>query len=322
MGALWQSEPTRTEAPETSPAEAPLPKTPRQRRLWWRLIVLIVLLAAIVIGFAAYDEMRTSKLQSREFSRLAGTLTYSLEPGPSDAIIYPGDGPFDKRLGYSALGEFLPRLLKRDYLISQQVRFSPALMNYVEHGLFVPYVEKIQAGLSITDCRGQDLYHYNYPQHLYPDFASIPPIIVKSLLFIENRDLLDPQDPRNNPAVDWPRFAKAAYSQVAKYLALPGQSAGGSTLATQLEKYRHSPDGINERRPARWRRSPSRATFTRSIRSATTQIRSPAFAPVARRTPSISSADRCFSTGERMPSASTMAQTRPAAPRPFASWTS
>jgi membrane peptidoglycan carboxypeptidase len=35
--------------------------------------------------------------------------------------------------------------------------------------------------------------------------------------------------------VDWPRFAKAAYSQVAKYLALPGQSAGGSTLATQLE---------------------------------------------------------------------------------------
>ena len=163
------------------------------------------------------------------------------EPGPSDAIIYPGDGPFDKRLGYSALGEFLPRLLKRDYLISQQVRFSPALMNYVEHGLFVPYVEKIQAGLSITDCRGQDLYHYNYPQHLYPDFASIPPVIVKSLLFIENRDLLDPQDPRNNPAVDWPRFAKAAYSQVAKYLALPGQSAGGSTLATQLEKYRHSP---------------------------------------------------------------------------------
>lgn len=88
------------------------------------------------------------------------------------------------------------------------------------------------------------LYQYNYPQHLYPDFAAIPPVIVNSLLFIENRDLLDTKDPRNNPAVDWPRFAKAAYSQVAKYLALPGQSAGGSTLATQLEKYRHSPDGL------------------------------------------------------------------------------
>ena len=27
-------------------------------------------------------------------------------------------------------------------------------------------------------------------------------------------------------------------------LHLPGQTAGGSTLATQLEKYRHSPDGL------------------------------------------------------------------------------
>ncbi|MBP2263982.1 membrane peptidoglycan carboxypeptidase [Pseudomonas hunanensis] len=208
------------------------------------MIILILLVAIVAIGFAAYDEMQTSNLQSREFSRLASTLTYSLEAGPSDAIVYPGDGPFDKRLGYSALGEFLPRLLKRDYLISQQVQFSPALMNYVDHGLFVPFVEKIQAGLTITDCRGDMLYQYNYPQHLYPDFAAIPSVIVNSLLFIENRDLLDPQDPRNNPAVDWPRFAKAAYSQIAKYLALPGQSAGGSTLATQLEKYRHSPDGL------------------------------------------------------------------------------
>ncbi|MCS4285066.1 membrane peptidoglycan carboxypeptidase [Pseudomonas sp. BIGb0278] len=208
------------------------------------MIILVVLLAMIAIGFAAYDEMQTSNLQSREFSRLAATLTYSLEPGPSDAIVYPGEGPFDKRLGYSALGEFLPRLLKRDYLISEQVRFSPALMDYVDHGLFVPFVEKIQAGLTITDCRGDMLYQYNYPQHLYPDFAAIPPVMVKSLLFIENRDLLDPADPRNNPAVDWPRFAKAAYSQIAKYFALPGQSAGGSTLATQLEKYRHSPDGL------------------------------------------------------------------------------
>jgi membrane peptidoglycan carboxypeptidase len=65
-------------------------------------------------------------------------------------------------------------------------------MNYAEHGLFVPYIEKIQAGLSITDCRGDTLYQYNYPQHLYPDFAAIPPVMVNSLLFIENRDLLDP----------------------------------------------------------------------------------------------------------------------------------
>ena len=220
-----------------------MPKRPRRRYGWW-LFGLLVLGALVLLGLAIAREMHTSRLQAREFSQFAATLSYSMHKGPSDAVIYPGEGPFDKRLGYSALGEFLPRLFKRDYVIVEQARFSPALMNYVQHGFFVPYAEKIQAGLSITDCKGDALYQFHYPQHLYPDFASIPPVIVHSLLFIENRDLLDPADPRSNPAVDWPRFAMAAYSQVAKHLALPGQSAGCSTLATQLEKYRHSPDGL------------------------------------------------------------------------------
>ncbi len=148
------------------------------------------------------------------------------------------------RLGYSSLNEFLPRLLKRDYVISAQTRFSKKLMDYSDKGLFVPYSEKIQAGLSITDCRALPLYQFKYPQQLYSSFESIPPVVINSLLFIENRFLLDPKQPLANPAVDWPRFGMAAWSQVAKLIHLPGQSAGGSTLATQLEKYRHSPDGL------------------------------------------------------------------------------
>ena len=210
------------------------------RRLFW----LIVLMVLVALGFAAAKEIRTSALQARQLSRLAHDLTYRLEPGPSQAMVYPGAGPFDRRLGYSDLGTFLPRLLKRGYVIESQVQFSPALMSYAGHGLFVPYPEKIQAGLSITDCRALPLYQFEYPQQLYSSFAAIPPLVVNSLLFIENRDMLDPAQPQANPAVDWPRFAKAAWSQVAKVLHLPGQSAGGSTLATQLEKYRHSPDGL------------------------------------------------------------------------------
>jgi membrane peptidoglycan carboxypeptidase len=205
---------------------------------------LLILIIAIVVGLAASKEMRTSRFQSQEISKFAQTLNYELKPGPSDAIHYPGAGPFDLRLGYSSLGEFLPRLLKRDFVVEAQTRFSPALMNYTDRGLFVPYSEKIQAGLSITDCRAAPLYQYHYPQQLYSSFASIPPVVVNSLLFIENRFLLDPRQPLANPAVDWPRFGMAAWSQVAKLLHVPGQSAGGSTLATQLEKYRHSPDGL------------------------------------------------------------------------------
>jgi membrane peptidoglycan carboxypeptidase len=223
-----------------------MPKSPRHRHHVWRAFWLLVLIALLILGFAVISETRSSRLQAREFSRFAKDLSYSLEPGPSNAVLYPGDGPFDKRLGYSSLGEFLPRLLKRDYLITQQTHFSPDLLAYTKRGFFVPYQEKIQSGLTITDCRGAPLYQFTYPQQLYATFESIPPVVVNSLLFIENRDLLAENQPLANPAVDWPRFFKAALSQVAKMVGLPGQSAGGSTLATQLEKYRHSPDGLTQ----------------------------------------------------------------------------
>ncbi|MFZ3281058.1 transglycosylase domain-containing protein [Pseudomonas sp.] len=244
MGALWQTDSSKAVVPTERVDEAPVPGKPRRNRHGWKAFWLLLVIIAIVVGLAASKEMRTSRFQSRELSQYAASLTYTLEPGPSEAIRYPGNGPFDLRLGYSALDEFLPRLLKRNYVVTEQTRFSPALLSYTDKGLFVPYSEKIQAGLSITDCRAAPLYKYNYPQQLYADFAAIPPVVVSSLLFIENRFLLDPKQPLANPAVDWPRFGMAAWSQVAKLLHLPGQSAGGSTLATQLEKYRHSPDGL------------------------------------------------------------------------------
>ncbi|MBD8271998.1 transglycosylase domain-containing protein [Pseudomonas fluorescens] len=242
MGALWQTDSHQAEA--DSPSPAPLPKKSRPPRPWRRLFWLILVLALAALGFAALREMHSARWQARMLSQWAAQLTYSVEPGPSDAIVYPGAGPFDRRLGYSALGEFLPRVLKRNYVIQSQSRFSEALRDYSRHGLFIPYSEKIQAGLTITDCRAAPLYQFHYPTQFYAHFSDVPPLMVRSLLFIENRELLDPDPPQANPAVDWPRFAKAAWSQVARQLHLPGQTAGGSTLATQLEKYRHSPDGL------------------------------------------------------------------------------
>ncbi|MGL6247102.1 transglycosylase domain-containing protein [Pseudomonas sp.] len=246
MGALWQTDSSKTVVPTERVDEAPLPEKPPRSRVThgWGAFWLLLVIILIVLGLAAAKEMRTSKFQSREVSKFAASLSYEMKPGPSDAIRYPGAGPFDLRLGYSSLGEFLPRLIKRDYVIASQTRFSQKLMDYTDNGFFVPYAEKIQAGLSITDCRAAPLYQYKYPQQLYSSFEAIPPVVVSSLLFIENRFLLDPKQPLANPAVDWPRFGMAIWSQVAKLIHLPGQSAGGSTLATQLEKYRHSPDGL------------------------------------------------------------------------------
>lgn len=221
----------------------PLPNPVRRRR-WrlflWLLFALVLIASSVLLAY----EMRTSHLQAREISRYAQTLTYELESGPSAAVHYPLHGPFDQRLGYTRLPELLTRLQQSQFRIEQQVQFSPALLEYSQRGFFTPYQEKTQAGLFINDCRAEAIYDYRYPQRHYESFASIPPLVVGSLLFIENRELLSNEYPLANPAVDWPRFAKAAMSQLGRALEIQDDSSGGSTLATQIEKYRHSPGGL------------------------------------------------------------------------------
>ena len=79
---------------------------------------------------------------------------------------------------------------------------------------------------------------------MYAGFDTAPTLLVKSLLFIENRELLDPTYPKRNPAVEWDRFSKAVFDKsLHVFTGGDKRSAGGSTLATQIEKYRHSPDG-------------------------------------------------------------------------------
>ena len=244
MGASWQRNPQQPDL--TSSASTPgRTKSATAARHHWRLTLylLLVLLVLAVTALLVF-ESRSAHFQSRELSRYAANLTYKVEPGPSERIIYPTDGPFDKRQGYAYLPLMLERLQQRDYQVTEQSRFSEQLMAYSRRGLFPPFTEKSQSGLSISDCRGTPFYEFRYPQQGYADFASIPPLVVSSLLFIENRQLLDPAQPLANPAVDWPRFAMAALSQLGKMLDVQDQSAGGSTLATQLEKYRHSPDGL------------------------------------------------------------------------------
>ncbi|SFP18835.1 Membrane carboxypeptidase (penicillin-binding protein) [Ectopseudomonas composti] len=241
MGASWQRNPQQPDLASSAGTQGRTAAAGHHWRLTvYLLLVLLVLVATALLVF----ESRSAHFQSRELSRYAADLTYKVEPGPSERIIYPTDGPFDKRQGYAYLPLMLERLQQRDYQVTEQSRFSEELMAYSRRGLFPPFTEKSQSGLSISDCRGTPFYEFYYPQQGYADFASIPPLVVSSLLFIENRQLLDPAQPLANPAVDWPRFAMAALSQLGKMLDVQDQSAGGSTLATQLEKYRHSPDGL------------------------------------------------------------------------------
>jgi len=190
--------------------------------------------------------MRNSRIQASEFSRLAATLTYRVEKGPSDAIVFPRSGPYDKRLGYTHLPQLLDRVQLRGMQIEAQARFSPALLNYLSYGFFTPYPEKTQTGLHVVDSRGEPVYSFAYPRRVYPSFDAVPPIVVQSLLFIENRDLLNTERPFMNPAVDWARLTKASLHMAGSMAGLDYKTIGGSTLATQIEKFRHSPKGITK----------------------------------------------------------------------------
>ena len=215
---------------------------------WWRIfkrfVIVLLLLAVIATAALAMFELRTSWFQSREISRYAEDLTFRVEPGPSDAIRFPTHGPFDDRLGYARLPAFIERLQARELAIESQAQFSPQLMDYTGRGYFPPYSEKIRAGLDVEGAYGEPVYSTSYPIRSYATFEQIPTRVVQSLLFIENRDLLDPERPYLNPAVDWARFGRAALAQLAKIVDEDLNTPGGSTLATQIEKYRHSPDGV------------------------------------------------------------------------------
>jgi membrane peptidoglycan carboxypeptidase len=242
MAKVWAwgtARPARTGAePRSGPAQhadsGAVPTGRSRRRVW---IVSILVLAAIV-GL----EARTSWLQSWLFAAVARRMTFGFDDAPGSATRYPAGGPYDIRLGYAQLPGYLERL-DSGFRVTRQARLSPAHRWLVDLGVFAIYDEKSQAGLRVLDRHGEALFAADYPQRVYGDFASIPPLVVRTLLFIENRELLDERHPRLNPAIEWDRLARALLEKGVEPLRPSRRVPGGSTLATQLEKLRHSPGG-------------------------------------------------------------------------------
>lgn len=228
-------------APSSQPDAAPVEVKGPRRSLIPVLLLQLLAAAGVLTAF----EMHTAYYSSKPIAEYAKTLTYQLQQGPAQRIVYPESGPFDERHGYTKLPLLLPRLQERGFNIISQAEFSPALQTYALQGFFPPYREKVQSGLYLADCRNETIFDFNYPQRVYTKPQDIPLVVAHSLLFIENRNLL--KIPATaNPVMDWPRFVMAALSQVGKVLSVGGQSAGGSTLATQIEKFRHSPMGLTQ----------------------------------------------------------------------------
>src|SRR5262249_52964142 len=176
-------------------------------------------------------------------SALGREITWKVEPGASAVLRAPDAGPYDTRLGYNRLPAFLERVQNAGYAVDRQARPSPRMGHLVTKGLFPIYREKTQAGLSIMDRTGDSFSAPRPPGRVFESFAAVPPLVVNPLLFVETREILDSERPRLNPAVEWPRLAKAVGFDILGKFGRQGQPIGASTLATQIEKFRHSREG-------------------------------------------------------------------------------
>src|SRR5262249_43037245 len=173
----------------------------------WLWVTLSVLLAVACI----YIEIQTSLLQSWFFTRTNEQLSYQLTEGQSTAIAFPRSAPFDDRRGYSKLPAFQSQLQAQGYQVTQQVQLN-------KRGISPLYVEPPKTGLDIRGANGVPLFRHAQSEFLFAKMDDIPPLLVKTLLFLESRDLDHPASPWQNPAVEWDRLFKAAVFYIASKL--------------------------------------------------------------------------------------------------------
>jgi membrane peptidoglycan carboxypeptidase len=205
---------------------------------------LALVLIPIVLGLVGVYSGVASRITARLVADYVREISYRVEPGPAPAPARSTGGPFDIRLGYHELPATLERLEARGFTIAAQARVSDRFNRVAALGLFPPYREKTQAGLELRGDQGTVLSRSRYPQHIYDSFPAIPDPVRETLLFLENRELLDDRDPYRNPAIEWDRLVAAVVNFAGGKLLGAGGRFGASTLATQLEKLRHSPNGI------------------------------------------------------------------------------
>jgi len=199
--------------------------------------------AGAILGGALMHEVTTSALQARLLSDYAARVSYEVAPGASSTIAFPNKGPFDEQRGYSRIPEFQNRLQAQGFTVANQARVSPELARLVSWGVPPPYDEPPVTGLTIRAAGGAPFYDFTGHERIFRSLDDVPALLVDSLLYIENRELLDPFDARRNPVVEWDRLALAGFLYAGNKIGLPVSLQGGSTLAIQLEKYRHSPNG-------------------------------------------------------------------------------
>ena len=194
----------------------------------------------------AWGEVSTSAIQAQLLAAVNANLSYRVTSAAaaSHVVAFPTHGPLDERLGYTRIPAFRHMLERFGFHVVEAARASSALVTLTRLGIPPPYPETDTVGFVIEGVGGQRLFAAAPEPVRFESYDEIPPLVVHALSFIEDRRVDDLSAPRRNPAVDWARLGKAMLVHGGRTLGLPLRNEGGSTLAVQLEKYRHSEDGL------------------------------------------------------------------------------
>lgn len=179
-------------------------------RVFWLLVVL-GLCTAWFVDF----EVRQAYWQTRLIVPYAQSLTYEVVDHKASLVLYPQEGPFDQRLGYVRLPQFLSSLQKQGMVIDRQAEFSDPLGRYVLKGFNPPYIEKHQ-GAAVKGLPSDGFYQYTYPERIYPSLDDVPTSVLNSLLYIEDRELMQPDSPPRTQSSIGRDWLKRYCSRLAK----------------------------------------------------------------------------------------------------------
>ncbi len=246
MAKKLRKPPQMPKRQEYKPA-APIKKAWSLRKKFALAAAPFVVLGALAAAMA-HHEHETSSMQADFFGALASQSTHVVSADITQPHIVAPNGPYDTRLGYTAFPRLQQTLVAKNFALLSKATGQTAIWQGPSFlppvPIFPIYDEKNQAGLSITDSHDAPIHNAHYPRGVYAGFDSIPELVVKSLLYVENREQLD-QDilPSRNYAIEWDRKFYAVIQQVYEKLGIGGDGSGGSTLAEQLEKLRHSDGG-------------------------------------------------------------------------------
>ena len=214
----------------------------RKKISFWKASAVTAIFTTVTAAGLGLYEAETSWYQSRYFGDLADTQSYTLTNDIDAEAVMAPPGPYNVRYGYVDSHLLAEAAENNNFQLTAQVIGQNAQIFDLDLPLI--YREKDQAGLTLQDTTGEPFHTSFFPRQIYSSFEEVPVLLAQSLLFVENGELLEEQPLTQNPAIEWRRLIHAMFGQAIGAVGLESDGSGASTIPTQMEKIRHTEDGL------------------------------------------------------------------------------